>query len=120
MSKEAARAFYDKVKASPELANKVTERGDQLSDADMVRIAGDAGFECTAEELDAVGTEIASELSDDQLNDVAGGSGPADAVGSKSLKIKGGIGDTSIKVKPGLQNLAWSAYKVSAAKGTKS
>ena len=83
----------------------------------MVRIAGEAGFDCTAEELDEVGTEVGGELSDDQLNAVAGGSGPAIA-GSKNLKIKGGIGDTSIKVKPGLQNYAWSAYKVSAAKGS--
>jgi predicted ribosomally synthesized peptide with nif11-like leader len=118
MSKEAARAFYNRVKSSPELAEKLTACGDQLSEADMVRIAGEAGFECTGDELDEVGKEIASELSDDQLEAVAGGSGPTDVVGSKSLKIKGGIGDSSLKIKPGMQNLAWSAYKVSAAKGS--
>jgi len=111
MSKEAARAFYDKVKTTPELAEKVTARGDQLSDDDIVKIAAVAGFECTVDELDAVGMEIASELNEDQLDAVTGGTGPGD--GSAFIS-------TAMKVKTGMQNIAASAYKPNATKGTTS
>ncbi len=115
MSKESARAFYEKVKSDSKLADEVTKRGSDLTDDDMVNIAKGAGFDCTADELDEVGEELGSELSDSDLDAVAGGSG-ATYVKGKGLAWKAGPANKALKIKPGIQAGSVGAYKASAIK----
>lgn len=115
MSQEAARAFYEKIKSDPALAKQIVGLGDAPTDDDMIRVAKQAGFECTADELDQVGLEAASELDEAQLDGVAGGTGataPKAPTGAY-LEKSGPGGDVSLKIQPGTKNLLLTAYKVS-------
>lgn len=105
MSKEAARAFHERIKTDETLAGKVVALGAALSDQDMMRIAKEAGFDCTIEDLDAVGMELGSELGDKALEAVVGGSGPIGGAGAA-------VGATTPDVKPlpGVQNLSYTAF----------
>jgi predicted ribosomally synthesized peptide with nif11-like leader len=102
MTKEAARAFHERIKIDETLAGKVVELGAAMSDQDMVRIAKEAGFDCTVEELDAVGMELGSELGDKALDAVVGGTGPA-------LPGAPIVPSPEVKATPGVQNLTYTA-----------
>ncbi len=104
MSKDAARAFYEKIKSDAALAKEVARLGEDASDADLIRVAGEAGFTCTADDLNQVGHEVANELNDDQLDAVAGGTGPvAPQPGNSALKATPNTpgGASSLKIMPG-------------------
>ena len=68
MSEEQLKAFIAKVQADPSLLEQLKAEG-----ADHVAIAKAAGFSITTEDL----KEHLQTLSDDELEDVAGGSGKA-------------------------------------------
>ncbi|MFO0567904.1 MAG: Nif11-like leader peptide family RiPP precursor [Polyangiaceae bacterium] len=96
MSMQAARAFHERIKSDASLARKITELGSKLTDDDMVRFAKESGFECSVDDLDALGMELASEIGESDLDQVTGGAGPADAKDINAAKIKGGI--SSLKI----------------------
>ena len=64
MSEEQLKAFLEKVKGDTTLQEKLKAEG-----ADPVAIAKEAGFIISADDL----TKAQSELSDEELEDVAGG-----------------------------------------------
>ena len=66
MSVESAKAYIERIKTDEEFAKKVIECKD--SDARMAVVKG-AGFEFTVEDV----KHVQEELSDDQLDKVAGG-----------------------------------------------
>ena len=66
MSEEQLKAFWEAIQADPSLQEKLRAATDADS---IVRIAKEAGFEITADEI----KEAQSELSDEQLDRVAGG-----------------------------------------------
>jgi predicted ribosomally synthesized peptide with nif11-like leader len=68
MSIEAAKAFIEKVKTDAELAKKVKEAEDADS---KLQIAKQEGFEFTAQEA----KQVQEELTDEDLDSVAGGWG---------------------------------------------
>ena len=69
MSEEQLKAFLEKVKADTSLQEKLKA----ASDADaVVAIAKEAGFSISADDL----KKAQSELSDEELEGVAGGAGP--------------------------------------------
>ena len=70
MSEEQLKAFLEKVKADTSLQEKLKAAGD--ADA-VVSIAKEAGFSISADDL----TKAQSELSDEELDGVAGGWPPA-------------------------------------------
>ena len=68
MSEEQLKAFLEKVKADTSLQEKLKA----AADADAVTaIANEAGFSISADDL----TKVQSELSDEELEGVAGGFG---------------------------------------------
>ncbi|WP_115118817.1 Nif11-like leader peptide family natural product precursor [Synechococcus sp. UW105] len=68
MSEEQLKAFLEKVKAE----NSLQEKLKSASDADEVaKIAKDAGFRITADELN----KVQQEIPEDQLEGVTGGQG---------------------------------------------
>ena len=69
MSEEQLKAFLEAVKADAGLQEKLKAAGD--ADA-VVAVAKDAGFLITAEEL----KNAQAEVSDEELEGVAGGMGP--------------------------------------------
>ena len=70
MSEEQLKAFLEKVKADTSLQEKMKA----ASDADaVVAIAKAAGFVISAEDIQSM--QSATELSDDELEGVAGGGG---------------------------------------------
>lgn len=78
MSKEAIKKFQEEAKSNKDLQDKIIEAGSDLDQ--IVSIAGNAGFDFTKEELVQLSEEAKSQLSDDDLDKVAGGSGKATAV----------------------------------------
>ena len=68
MSLDQARAFIEKMKSDEAFRNRIVAIEDV--DARLVA-ASEAGFEFTKEEL----KEVQSELSDDELDQAAGGTG---------------------------------------------
>ncbi|MBW4055854.1 MAG: Nif11-like leader peptide family natural product precursor [Proteobacteria bacterium] len=68
MSIESAQAFLERMKSDEEFAKNVTEYKDFEAGMSYVK---EAGFEFTLEEMKAV----SSELTDDVLDNVVGGSG---------------------------------------------
>ncbi|MBW4054613.1 MAG: Nif11-like leader peptide family natural product precursor [Proteobacteria bacterium] len=68
MSIESAQAFIERMKSDEEFAKNVTECKDSEARMSYVK---EAGFEFTLEEVKAV----SSELTDDVLDNVVGGSG---------------------------------------------
>jgi predicted ribosomally synthesized peptide with nif11-like leader len=66
MSLEAAKALIEKMKTDEAFAKKVMSVEDVT---ERVALINAEGFDCTAEEIKAV----QSELSDDELDDIAGG-----------------------------------------------
>ena len=66
MSEEQLKAFLEKVKTDTSLQEKLKAAGD--SDA-VLAIAKDAGFSISADDL----TKAQSELSDEDLDEIAGG-----------------------------------------------
>jgi predicted ribosomally synthesized peptide with nif11-like leader len=66
MSIETARAFVEKLKSDAELAQKVHEAEDTES---KLQIAKQEGYEFTAQEA----KQVQEELSDEDLDSVAGG-----------------------------------------------
>ncbi len=70
MSIEAAKGVLEKLKTDEEFKAKVLEA--EISD--RIGIVKDAGFDCTFEELQ----EVASQLSEDDLEAVAGGANLTD------------------------------------------
>ena len=70
MSEEQLKAFWEAVQADPSLQEKLRATTDADS---IVSIAKETGFEISAEEV----KEAQSELSDEQLDGVAGGCGEA-------------------------------------------
>ena len=75
MSRDQLNAFLEKVKADPNLQEKLKAAAD--SDA-VLAIAKDAGFSISADDL----KNAQSELSDEELEGVAGGLGPKVSAGS--------------------------------------
>ena len=81
MSIEAVRAFMGKVKADPDLQEKLEAiEGDKDATlAEVVHIASEAGFSFTVEDYDAAVLDMAQarhaagDLSDEELDAVAGG-----------------------------------------------
>ena len=71
MSEEQLKAFLEKVKADTSLQEKLKAAAD--SDA-VLAIARDAGFSISADDLT---TKAQSELSDEELEGVAGGFWPS-------------------------------------------
>ena len=68
MSEEQLKAFLEKVKADTSLQDKLKS----ITDADaVVAIAKEAGFNVSAEDL----TKAQSEVSDEELESAAGGTG---------------------------------------------
>ena len=83
MSVEQAKAFFQKVKEDPELAQKIKDaqaayKGD-TSDKEaaiaavVIPIAAEAGFNFTAEDVKAAFDKGEGEASEDELDAVAGG-----------------------------------------------
>ena len=70
MSEEQLKAFLEKVKADTSLQEKLKAAAD--SDA-VLAIAKEAGFAITAEDIQSM--QSATDLSDDELEGVAGGGG---------------------------------------------
>ena len=68
MSEEQLKAFLEKVKADTSLQEKLKAAAD--SDA-VLAIAKEAGFAITAEDIQSM--QSATDLSDDELEGVAGG-----------------------------------------------
>ena len=66
MSIESAQAFIERIKTDEEFAKNVTECKDSES---RMSYAKEAGFEFTLEEV----KEVTSELTDEMLDSVAGG-----------------------------------------------
>ena len=86
MSEEQLKAFLEKVKADTSLQEKLKAEG-----ADPVAIAKEAGFIISADDL----TKAQSELSDEELEGVAGG-----LMGYKKLEGGGYCVLWSLKVHP--------------------
>ena len=76
MATRDARAFFDKVRTDASLGGRVRALADtpeeQRIEA-LMRVANEAGFECSANDLLALGQEVSNELSEGQLDQVAGG-----------------------------------------------
>ena len=74
MSAENVQAFLEKLNSDETLLNQIAEAGD---DEVRLQMAREAGYEFTAEEFNNVVTNMAGavdeELSEDQLEAVAGG-----------------------------------------------
>ncbi len=68
MSEEQLKAFLSKVKSDEGLQNKLKAEG-----ADAVAIAKEAGFNITAAELMRAQAQAVGELSDEELENAAGG-----------------------------------------------
>ena len=74
MSEEQVKAFLEKVKADTSLQEKLKAAGDANA---VAAIAKEAGFSISADDL----TKAQSELSEEELEGVAGGGGPPDIIG---------------------------------------
>ena len=77
MSVENVKAFFEKVAEDKELQEKLkalAEREEAMY-ADLVQIASAAGFEFTTADARKAHVAAASELSDEELDAVAGGGG---------------------------------------------
>ena len=70
MSEEQLKAFISKVQSDESLQNKLKAEG-----ADAVAIAKEAGFNITAAELMRYQAQAVGELSDEELENAAGGTG---------------------------------------------
>ena len=68
MSEEQLKAFISKVQSDESLQNKLKAEG-----ADVVAIAKEAGFNITAAELMRYQAQAIGELSDEELENAAGG-----------------------------------------------
>ena len=80
MSKENLEQFMSKVADSEELQAKI---GEQIDAAALIALGAECGCEFTAEEL-----QEAAELSDDELDEVAGGITTEQAYKKKDLTPK--------------------------------
>ena len=84
MSEEQLKSFWEAIQADPSLQEKLKAS----TDADAIAtIAKEAGFEIGAEEI----KRAQSELSDEQLDGVAGGGGSCWVNGMKSIGGGGGL-----------------------------
>jgi predicted ribosomally synthesized peptide with nif11-like leader len=76
MSRENLKGFFGAIGKDPSLAGKVKEAG---TDADaLIKLAKDNGYKITAKDLEAAADEmgmVGEELSDEQLEQIAGGFG---------------------------------------------
>ena len=76
MSRENLKGFFEAIGKDPSLAGKVKEAG---TDADaLIKLAKENGYKITAKDLEAAADEmgmVGEELSDEQLEQVAGGFG---------------------------------------------
>ena len=68
VSEEQLKAFLEKVKGDTSLKEKLKAASDAVA---VVAIAKDAGFAITAEDIQSI--QSATDLSDDELEGVAGG-----------------------------------------------
>ena len=75
MSEEQLKAFISKVQSDESLQNKLKVEG-----ADVIAIAKEAGFNITAAELMRYQAQALGELSDEELENAAGGTAIATAV----------------------------------------
>ncbi len=84
MSEEQLKAFLEKVEADSSLQEKLKAAADANA---VIAIAKEAGFAITAEDIQSM-QSATTELSDDELGGVAGGSSPACATleGRRDLK----------------------------------
>jgi predicted ribosomally synthesized peptide with nif11-like leader len=76
MSEEQLKAFLEAVKADAELQEKLKAATDAEA---VVAIAEAAGFVISAEELEALVLQTQAEMSDEELQGVAGGRGANEA-----------------------------------------
>ncbi len=83
MSEEQLKAFLEKVQADTSLQEKLKAATDSKS---ITAIAKDAGFSISADELKEA-KEAQSELSEEELEGVAGGFGVAMEVLSKMVEV---------------------------------
>lgn len=89
MSKEAIKKFQEEAKSNKDLQEQIVEAG---SDVDkIVSIANNAGFSFTKEELLQFSEEAKSQLSDDDLDKVAGGSGATVTVTAVAVTVCVGV-----------------------------
>ena len=79
MSEEQLKAFLDAVKADAGLQEKLNAA------ADVVAIAKEAGFMISADELQRAQAIQGKELSDEQLEGVAGGAGSGERKKTDSI-----------------------------------
>ena len=70
MSEEQLKAFLEKVKADTSLQEKLKSASDAEA---VVEIAKDAGFSISADDLTQAQSEISEEISEEELEGVAGG-----------------------------------------------
>ena len=73
MSEEQLKSFLEKVKADTSLQEKLKAAAD--ADAALA-IAKEAGFAITAEDIQSMQSATATDLSDEELEGVAGGTAP--------------------------------------------
>ena len=90
MSEEQLKAFLEKVKGDISLQEKLKMAGD--ADA-IAAIAKEAGFAITAQDLQS--TQSATDLSDDELEGVAGGYGPCESL----TGVAGGTGKCCVDLR---------------------
>jgi predicted ribosomally synthesized peptide with nif11-like leader len=78
MSAEAVSRFWQKFDSDAEFQKKLFAKG-QLTPIELAAYAGELGYEFTADELKSTADESSRELSDTELEAVAGGvlSGPS-------------------------------------------
>ena len=83
MSEEQLKAFLAKVESDEGLQKKLQAEG-----ADPVAIAKEAGFTITMAELIRLQAQTISELSDEELENAAGGKGsPPNTIDTKELNL---------------------------------
>ena len=70
------KAFFEKAKTDNELMAKLNELGEkEAQEEEIIRLAAENGFTITAEEIEqARNTQLTGELSEEELDKVAGGS----------------------------------------------
>jgi predicted ribosomally synthesized peptide with nif11-like leader len=93
MSIENARAFYEKVKGDQSLQQRIGELAKEKpaeTEVIIIKVAAENGFSFTLEEMKAVIAEVApegGELSDAELEAVAGGGGKSAAIAASIFSV---------------------------------
>ena len=72
MSEEQLKAFIEKVKGDTSLQEKLKAAADADAEA-VAAIAKEAGFSISADDLNQAQSELSEELSEEELEGVAGG-----------------------------------------------